>query len=179
MERRDAGVIRRRVGRVTIDERPDALIVTAPFLSRGRAAALALAMVAVFAVLGALALGAPGSRRTPDVVGTIVVFVVCGYPALLLALNRTVTTIRRDRIVIRRGPVPMWPATTIDSGRVENVRATVRTGVVGRGGRMALDAVEASLVGGRSTTLVDDAGDTGDAELIAAAITGWLWSHVP
>jgi hypothetical protein len=178
MERCDVRVMRRRVGRVTIDEQPDALIVTAPFLSRRRAAVLALAMVAVFAFLVAFALGNPGSRRTFDVIGMVVVFVVCGYLALVLALNKTVTTVRRDRIVIRRGPIPMWPATTIDAGRVENVYATVRTGIVGRGGRMALDAVEAMLVGGRSTTLVDDAGDTGDAEHIAAAITAWLWSRV-
>jgi hypothetical protein len=179
MERRDVRVMRRRVGRVTIDEHPDALIVTAPFLSRRRAAALALAMAVVFPFLGAFAFEAPGSRQTFDVVAMVVVFVACGYPALVLALNRTVTTLRRDRIVIRRGPIPMWPATTVDPGRVENVRATVRTGIVGRGGRMALDAVEASLVGGRSITIVDDAGDSRDAEQIAAVITAWLWSHVP
>ncbi|HEV2741330.1 MAG TPA: hypothetical protein VGU66_22410 [Candidatus Elarobacter sp.] len=42
---------------------------------------------------------------------------------------------------------------------------------------MVLESVNASLVGGRSVTLVDDAGDTGDAEQVAAAITTWLWSH--
>lgn|GEM_PF-2832928 len=170
---------RRRIGRITIDEQPDALIVTAPFLSRGRAVVLALAIVLLFAVLGASAFGAAGQRRTFDVLGLAVLAAVCGYPALLLALNRTVTTIRRARIVIRRGPIPMWPATTIDVTHIEDVHAAVRKGVVGRGGRMALDAIEASLVGGRSTTLIDDAGDADAAQRVAALITTWIWSHVP
>nr|MDQ6943215.1 hypothetical protein [Candidatus Eremiobacteraeota bacterium] len=75
--------------------------------------------------------------------------------------------------------IPMWPAMTIDADGVEDVHAAVAKGVVGYGGRMALDAIEASLIGGRSTTLVDDAGDAGDAERAAALITAWLWSHVP
>ncbi len=164
---------------MTIDERPDALIVTAPFLSRRRAAVLALAVVAFFGVLGAFAFHAAGPRQTSNLIGAVVVALTCGYPALLLALNKTVTTVRRDRIVIRRGPIPMWPATTIDAVRIEDVHAAVAKGVVGYGGRMALDTIEASLAGGRSTTLVDDAGDAGDAEHGAALITAWLWSHVP
>jgi hypothetical protein len=172
-----AEVERRRIGRVTIDRRPDALVVTAPFLSRGRSAVLAVTIVALFIFLGTLAFGAPGPRRTLDYVGMIVVFGGCGYAALILALNRTVTTIRRDRIVIRRGPIPMWPATTFDAARVEHVRAAVATGIVGRGGRMALDCVNASLAGGGTVNLVDDAGDSGDAAQVAAAITEWLWAH--
>ena len=168
---------RRRVGRMTIDERPDALIVSAPFLSRRRAAVLASTMIVVFVFLGSLAFGAPGGRRTIDYVGLVVVFAGLGYPALLLALNGTVTTLRRDRIVVRRGPVPMWPATTIDAAQVEDVRAVIVTGVVGRGGRMALDSIAASLSGGRSATLVDDAGDTADAEHVAETMTTWLWSR--
>ena len=71
----------------------------------------------------------------------------------------------------------MWPTITIDASHVEDVAATVATGIVGRGGRMVLDSVTASLVGGRSVTLVDDAGDAADAAAIAATITTWLWSH--
>jgi hypothetical protein len=167
----------RRIGRVTIDERPDALIVTAPFISRRRAAVLAITIVVFFIVLADFAFGAAGPRHTIDYIGLAVVFVGCGYPALVLALNGTVTTVRPDWIVVRRGPIPMWPATTIDAAHVEDVRAAIATGIVGRGGRMALDTIVASLVGGRSATLVDDAGETADAEQVAAAITTWLWSH--
>ncbi len=170
-------VERRRIGRVTIDWRVDSLVVTASFLSRGRAAVLAVTIVALFIFLGTFAFGAPGPRRTLDHVGMIVVFGGCGYAALILVLNRTVTTIRRDRIVIRRGPVPMWPATAFDAARVEDVHAAVATGIAGRGGRMALDCVNASLAGGGTVNLVDDAGDGGDAAQVAAAITEWLWAH--
>ena len=133
---------------MTIDEQPDALIVTAPFLSRRRAAVLALAIVLFFGLIGTFAFHAAGPRRTSDLIGVVVVALVCGYPALVLALNKTVTTVGRDRIVIRRGPIPMWPATTIDALRIEDVHAAVAKGVVGYGGRMALDTIEASLTGG-------------------------------
>ena len=162
---------------MTIDERPDALIVTAPLLARRRAAVLIVATIVVFAFLGAYAFGARGQRSALDVAGMCVVFGGCGYLALILALDRSVTTVRRDRIVVRHGPIPMWRVTTIDAAQVEDVHAAISTGIVGRGGRMVLDSVSASLVGGRSVTLVDDAGDTGDAEQVAAVITTWLWSH--
>lgn len=172
-----AAAERKRVGRVTVDERPGTLVVTAPFLSRTRAAVLAVTIALLFVFLSTVAFGAPGPRRTLDYVGMIAVFGGCGYLALILALNRTVTTIRRDQIVVRRGPVPMWPATTFDAARVVDVRAAVATGITGRGGRMALDCVIASLIGGRRVTLVDDAGDGNDAAHVAAAITAWLWAH--
>jgi hypothetical protein len=162
---------------MTIDERADALIVTAPLLARRRAAVLAVATIVVFAFLAVNAFSARGQRSALDAIGMCAVFGGCGYLALILALDRNVTTVRRDRIVVRHGPIPMWPAITIDAAHVEDVRATVATGIVGRGGRMVLDSVTASLVGGRSVTLVDDAGDTAAAEEIAATITTWLWSH--
>lgn len=168
---------RRRVGRVTIEEGPGALIVTAPFLSRRRAAVLAVTTLLSFGFLGTFAFGAPGPRQTIDYIGMVVVFGGCGYLALLLALNGTVTTVRRDWIVVKRGPIPMWPERTIDPMFIEEVRAAVAPGIVGRGGRMALDCVNASLVGGRSATLVDDAGAAADAEQIAATITTWLASR--
>jgi phage baseplate assembly protein W len=172
-----SGLGRRQVGRVTIDERPGALIVTAPFLSRSRAAVLTAGVVACFALLGAFAFGASGARRTADVAGTIAVFGGCGYLALILALNKTITTVRGDSNAVRYGPLPAWPAKTVDSALVEDVRASIRTGVTRFGGRIALDEITASLAGGRSVTLVDDAGSTADAEQVAATITTWLWSH--
>ena len=167
----------RRVGRMTIDEQPEVLIVTAPLLGRSRAAVLAVATIVFFAFLGANAFGARGQRSALDIAGMCVVFGGCGYLALVLAFDRTVTTVRRDRIVVRHGPIPMWPAMTIDAARVEDVHASVATGVVGHGGRMVLDSVSASLVGGRSVTLVDDAGESTAAEQVAATMTTWLWSH--
>lgn len=172
-----SGLGRRRIGRVTIEERPGALIVTAPFLSRRRAAVLTAGILVCFVVLGTFAFGASGARRTAGVAGTIVVFGGCGYLALILALNKTITTVRGDRIAIRYGPLPGWPPKTVDAALVEDVRASIRTGVTRFGGRIALDEITASLAGGRSVTLVDDAGSTADAEQVAATITTWLWSH--
>jgi phage baseplate assembly protein W len=71
----------------------------------------------------------------------------------------------------------VWPAKTVDSALIEDVHASIRTGVTRFGGRIALDEITASLAGGRSVTLVDDAGTTADAEQVAATITTWLWSH--
>ncbi|HEY6234089.1 MAG TPA: hypothetical protein VIW69_03160 [Candidatus Elarobacter sp.] len=96
---------------MTIDERPDALVVTAPLLARRRAAVLSVATIVVFAFLGASAFGARGQRSALDYIGMCVVFGGCGYFALLLALDKNVTTVRRDRIVVRHGPIPMWPTT--------------------------------------------------------------------
>ncbi|MDB5072728.1 MAG: hypothetical protein JWM87_3839, partial [Candidatus Eremiobacteraeota bacterium] len=168
----------RRVGRMRIVERPDALIVTAPFLSRRRAVLLACATIGIFIALEMFAFGGPAPRRA-DVIGMAVVFGVCGYVALILAVNGTITTVRRERIVVRHGPIPMWPARNIDPARVENVHAAVATGTVGWGGRMVLDSIVVSLVGGRTATIVDDAGDAADAERVASMITAWLWTRIP
>lgn len=161
-----------------IVERPDALIVTAPFLSRRRAAFLAVATIGIFIALELFAFGGLSPRRG-DAIGMAVLFGVCGYVALVLAVNGTITTVRRDRIVVRRGPIPMWPATTIDAARVEDVHAAVATGTAGWGGRVRLDSIAVSLVGGRSVTIVDDAGDADDAAHVAASITTWFWSRSP
>jgi hypothetical protein len=176
--RRGSGVTGRQVGRMTIVERPDALIVTAPFLPRRRAALLLVATIGIFVFLEVFAFGGPAPRRS-GVIGMVLLFGVCGYVALILALNGTITTVRRDRIMVRRGPVPMWPATVIDPARIEEVRAAVVTGVVGRGGRMALDSVVVSLVRGPTVTIIDDAGDAAAAEHVAATVTAWLWSRIP
>jgi hypothetical protein len=160
----------RRLGRVTIVERPDALIVTSPFLSRRRSVALLVAMTLAFV---ALAVVAP--RGNP--IGLAIVLVVCGYYGLILALNRAVATVQHDRIVVRRGPVPLWPATIIDAAHIVDVHATVVTGMTGRGGRMILDTIAATMTGGRTVILIDDAGDASDAEQVAGEIAEWLASH--
>lgn len=165
----------RRIGRVTIDERPDALIVTAPFLTPKWAVVYGLAVIVIFAVLFGFSLD--GTGRGPDPAGIIVLFCFCGYFTLLMTLDRSIATIRSDRIVVRHGPVPMWPATTIRAVLVEDVRAVVYTGITKYGGRIEYDSVNASLVGGNHVTLVDQTGDFKDAEQVAALVMEWLWSH--
>ncbi len=165
----------RRIGRVTIDERPDEMIVTAPFLAPKWAVVYGLIMIVFFAFLFRFSLG--GTGRGPDLIGSIVLFCICGYLTLIFTLDRSIATIRPDRIVLRRGPVPLWPATTVRAVLVEDVRAVVYTGITKYGGRAEYDTVRASLVGGRSITLVDQTGDAGDAEQVAAVIMEWLWSH--
>ncbi len=176
MSARAASEIRRRAGRVTIVERPDALIVTSAALAPRRAAALAILAPLVLAWLGFIMLGSR-PRAAWEAIPIAVVFGICAYFALILALNRTIVTVRRDRIVVRRGPIPMWPATTIDANRVQSVYATVATGFAGRGGRVVLNPVTASLTDGRPATLVDDAGTAADAGLVATIIAAWLGAH--
>lgn len=160
----------RRLVRVTIVDRPDALIVTSPFLSRRRSLALLIGMVVAFVGLGIVA-----AARNP--IGLATVFVICGYYGLILALNRTVATVQHDRIVVRRGPIPLWPAATIDAAHIVDVHAKIVTGMTGRGGRMVVDTVAASMTNGRSAILIDDTGDAGDAGKVAAEITEWLAAH--
>jgi hypothetical protein len=167
---------RRTIGRVTLDERPDSLIVASAFFSRPRAISVGGATVVICGWLGARAFDGPATHRLSHA-GILVVLAIAGYCGMLLALNRTVTTLSRERVVVRRGPIPVWPAATFDAAHIEDVHATVATGIAGRGGRVALDAIVASLVGGRTATLIDDAGNATDAQEVAAAITTWLWSR--
>jgi len=160
---------------VTIVERPDALIVSSAFLSRRRAVALAVLAPVALGSLGVIMFGRPGTAW--EAVAMVVVFGICGYYALILALDRSIATVRRDRIVVRHGPIPIWPAITIDTARIESVYATVAAGITGRGGRMVLDSVTASVTDGRSITLIDDSGNAADAERVAMAIEAWLGSH--
>jgi hypothetical protein len=166
----------RRVGRVTIVERPGALIVSSAFLPRRRAVALAIVVPVALMSLGAI-LFSSRTRGTWDAIAIAVVFAICMYLAMILSLDRTIATFRQDRVVVRRAPIPIWPATTFDTARIESVYATVATGVAGRGGRVALDAVAASVTDGRPITIIDDAGTATDAASVATAIAEWLGSH--
>lgn len=163
----------RKVGRVTVVEQPDALVITAPFLSRGSAAALLISMLVIFVGLPVVLLA--GRDWSP--IGYCVLVALCGYFGLVMALDRTVTTIRRDRVVVVHGPIPMWPKAVIDTVQVVDVHATVITGITRYGGRTEYDTVVASLANGRSAALVDSAGDARDAETLAAQITTWIASH--
>jgi hypothetical protein len=161
-----------RVGRVKIVERPDALIVTSPFFARTRAIVLGIAIVLVFAGLRAV------SAAKSDV-AYFVVLVICGYVAAIFVFNRTVATIHRDRIVVRRGPIPMWPASTIDVSAIEDVRGVVARGITARGGRTEFHTVAAVLANGGTATVIDDAGNPADAAHVAAEIAAWLRRHRP
>jgi hypothetical protein len=161
---------------VTIVEQPDALIVSSAFLPPRRAVALAVSAPVALVTLGAIVV-VSRPRGGWDAVAIAVVFGIGAYFASILALNRTIATIARDRVVVRRGPIPMWPAATIDAARIESVYATVATGLAGRGGRAVLDAVTASITDGKPLTLIDDAGDAATAASVATAIAGWLGSH--
>ena len=170
-------VLRRHIGRVTIVEQPDCLTVIAPFFSRGRAVALGIGTAIAFALVDLTASGGPVPRTLPDAIGMTVLFGVCGYYALVMMLNRSVATIRPGSIVMSRGPIPMWPARTIDTAKIVDVRTAVVTGMTGRGGRMEVDTVMAVMAAGPPKSLVDDAGDAGDAARIAGTIVEWLAAH--
>jgi hypothetical protein len=176
MSSRPPSGISRRIGRVTIVERPGSLIVSSAFLAPRRAVALAVLAPVALGFLGALVV-VSRPRWGWDAVAIAVVFGVGMYFASILALNRTIATIGRDHVVVRRAPIPMWRATTIDAARIESVYATVATGFAGRGGRVVLDAITASVTDGRPITLIDDAGDAADAASVATVIAGWLGSH--
>jgi hypothetical protein len=95
----------RNVRRMTLVERADALVIPAPLLSRPRAIAAFVMVLAMFASLFLPEFRGP--RGNP--IGSAIVFAICGYYGLLMALDHTVTTVQRDRVVVVHGPLPMWP----------------------------------------------------------------------
>jgi hypothetical protein len=154
-----------RVGRTTVEDRPAALRIVAPFLSRGRATALAVAMVPVLGFLGAL-----GCLRLAPPIGMAIVAGVSTYFALILIFDRTDTSIGPDWITVRRGPIPFGPATRVAVGAIQEIRAGILVTFVRSGGRVELDAVAACLSDGRTVVLIDDAGAAGDADALAQRI---------
>lgn len=154
-----------RVGRTTVEDRPAGLRIVAPFLSRGRATALAVAMIPVLGLLAAL-----GWQRLAAPIGMAIVAGVSSYFALILIFDRTDTRIGPDWITVRRGPIPFGPATRVAVGAIQEIRAGVLVTFVRSGGRVELDAVAACLPDGRTVVLIDDAGAAGDADALAQRI---------
>jgi hypothetical protein len=154
-----------RIGRTTVEDRPAALRIVAPFLSRGRATALAVAMVPVLGFLGAL-----GWLRLAAPIGMGIVAGVSAYFALILIFDRTDTSIGPDWITVRRGPIPFGPTTRVAVGAIQEIRAGVLVTFVRSGGRVELDAIAACLSDGRTVVLIDDVGAAGDADALARRI---------
>jgi hypothetical protein len=151
-----------RVGRMTVEDRPAALRIVAPFLSRVRATALAVAMVPVLGLLVAL-----GWLRVAAPIGMGIVAGVSVYLALILIFDRTDVSIGPDWITVRRGPIPFWPAMRVAVSEIQEIRAGVLVTIVRSGGRVEHDAVAASLSDGRTVVLIDDAGAANDADALA------------
>lgn len=150
---------------MTVEDRPAALRIVAPFLSRGRATALAVAMVPVLGLLVTL-----GWLRLAAPIGMAIVAGVSAYFALILIFDRTDTSIGPDWITVHRGPIPFGPATRVAVGAIQEIRAGVLVTFVRSGGRVEHDAVAACLSDGRTIVLIDDAGAAGNADAMARRI---------
>lgn len=154
-----------RVGRVTVDDRPAALRVIAPFFSRARATALAVAMVPVLGLLAWL-----GWQQLAAPIGMGIVAAISIYFAAIFIFDRTDVSIVADWIIVRRGPIPFGPATRVAVATIREIRAGVLMTFVRSGGRVELDAVAACLSDGRTVVLIDDAGAASDADALARRI---------
>lgn len=162
--------------RVTCEWLHDAFTIVAPVRPwrGGRIIIIAGGLAAVgLCALGALALQSGASRDYGEAVVFFAGGAFAAYAAALITFEKTIATVDRSAVTVRRAPLPVWPVVR-HRGELTGIALPEILMYARSGSAYTVFPIVAAFGDGYHVTFVENAGNATAAEAIGGKVAGGL-----